>query len=328
MRVLVTGAAGFIGSWVSEALLRRGDSVVGVDNFNAFYDPAVKETNAREVEATATMGTGEFRLVRADIVTSDAIERLFENSESRPDVVCHMAAWAGVRPSIVNPMVYQKTNVEGTMRLLELCRHHDVRSFVFASSSSVYGARKQVPFREEDPVDDPISPYAATKKAGELLGHTYAHLFGLRFVGLRFFTVYGPRQRPEMAIHLFAQRIFDGVPIQLFGDGSSSRDYTYIEDITAGVLAAVDRARGTDGYRIYNLGGSETTTLAELIDHLEAACGRKAQIEHHPEQPGDVPRTFADVERARRELGYAPKVPVREGIERFVEWLQIRRSVR
>ena len=173
-------------------------------------------------------------------------------------------------------MVYQKTNVEGTMRLLELCRRHDVRGFVFASSSSVYGARKDVPFHEDDPVDDPISPYAATKKAGELIGYTYAHLFGIRFIGLRFFTVYGPRQRPEMAIHLFAESILDGRPIRMFGDGSSSRDYTYIEDITHGVVAAIDRARHTDGYRIYNLGGSETTTLAELVAHIEGAVRRQS----------------------------------------------------
>ena len=313
---------------MSEALLRRGDEVIGVDNFNAFYDPAFKETNVREVEAAAAAGKRYFRLVRADIVTSDALDTLFETPGSRPDVVCHLAAWAGVRPSIVNPMVYQETNVQGTMRLLELCRCHGVRSFVFASSSSVYGARERVPFHEDDPVDDPISPYAATKKAGELFGHTYAHLFGIRFVGLRFFTVYGPRQRPEMAIHLFARRILDEQPIRMFGDGSSSRDYTYIEDITEGVVAAVDRAHTIDGYRIYNLGGSETTTLADLVAHLEVACGVKARVQKHPEQPGDVPRTFADVDRARRELGYAPRTPVPDGIANFVQWLRARRAGR
>lgn len=328
MRILVTGAAGFIGSWVSEALLRRGDEVVGVDNFNPFYDPALKEANVREVEAVAAVQEGRFRLVRADIVSSDALDTLFERPESRPDVVCHLAAWAGVRPSIVSPMVYQENNVAGTVRLLELCRRHGVRSFVFASSSSVYGARKRVPFHEDDPVDDPISPYAATKKTGELFGYTYAHLFGIRFVGLRFFTVYGPRQRPEMAIHLFARRILDRSPIRMFGDGSSSRDYTYIEDITQGVVAAIDRAWTTEGYRIYNLGGSETTTLAELVTRIEVACGVKARVEMLPEQPGDVPRTFADIDRARGELGYAPQTPVREGVRRFVRWLQTRRAGR
>ena len=328
MRVLVTGAAGFIGSWVSEALLGRGDEVVGVDDFNSFYDPSIKEANVREVEAVAAATGAGFRLVRADIVAADALDTLFENADSRPEVVCHLAAWAGVRPSIVQPMMYQRTNVEGTMRLLELCRHYDVRPFVFASSSSVYGARKDVPFGEDDRVDDPISPYAATKKAGELMGYTYTHLFGLRFVGLRFFTVYGPRQRPEMAIHRFAMRILERTPIQMFGDGSSSRDYTYVEDIAGGVVAAIDRASSTDGYRIYNLGGSQTTTLAELIGQIEAACGVQAVIERHPEQPGDVPLTFADIERAKNELGYAPRTSLGEGVGQFVEWLQARRAHR
>ena len=328
MRVLVTGAAGFIGSSVSEALLRRGDNVVGVDNFNEFYDPAIKEANARDVAAVADRtDTGRFELVRADLVTDhEAIDAVFNDERRRPDVILHLAAWAGVRPSIKKPLVYTANNVDATTRLLERARHHGVRPFVFASSSSVYGARKTVPFSEDDRVDDPISPYAATKKAGELLGYTYHHLFGISFSALRFFTVYGPRQRPEMAIHLFAQRILDGVPIRMHGDGSSSRDYTYIDDIVAGVVGAIDRCHATTEYKVYNLGGSETTTLRSLIEQIEAACGKKAQIDQVGDQPGDVPRTFANIERARAELGYDPRTPVAEGIPKFVEWLKKRRQ--
>jgi UDP-glucuronate 4-epimerase len=322
MRVLLTGAAGFIGSSVAEALLRRGDQVVGVDNFNDFYDPAIKRRNAAEVARTAVGQGASFTLHPVDLVTDPVLERLFADPATRPDVVCHLAAWAGVRPSIQRPMIYETTNVQGTLRLLELCRQHGVRPFVFASSSSVYGARTEVPFREDDRVDDPISPYAATKKAGELLGYTYHHLHGARFIGLRFFTVYGPRQRPEMAIHLFARRILDGAPIRMHGDGSSSRDYTYIDDIVEGVVASIDRAATTDGYRIYNLGNSATTTLAGLIGQLEAACGKAAVIEQAPDQPGDVPRTFADIARARAELGYDPRTPVEEGVPKFVAWLR------
>jgi len=323
MRVLLTGAAGFIGSWVSEALIRRGDHVIGVDNFNDFYDPAQKEDNARAVVATAEAAPGHFDLVRADIVAdADRVREIFADPSTRPEAVCHLAAWAGVRPSIARPLIYQSVNLEGTVRLLEACREFGVRPFVFASSSSVYGARKQVPFRETDPVDDPISPYAATKKAGELLGYTWHHLHGLSFVGLRFFTVYGPRQRPEMAIHRFARGILDGAPIPVFGDGSSSRDYTFIEDIVDGVVAALDRAMNTTAYRIYNLGGSQSTTLSELIGQLERALGTSAIIDRRPDQPGDVPRTFADISRAEAELGYRPRTPVDAGIDAFVDWLR------
>ncbi|MCK6550290.1 GDP-mannose 4,6-dehydratase [Myxococcota bacterium] len=326
MRVLVTGAAGFIGSSVTEALIARGDSVIGVDNFNAFYDPAIKEANVREIQAKSGSSSA-FRLVRADIVRDQAaLAAIFEQDATRPDAICHLAAWAGVRPSIQDPLIYQSTNVEGTLRLLELARRHRVRPFVFASSSSVYGARQKVPFSEDDRVDDPISPYAATKKAGELLGYTYHHLHAIRFVGLRFFTVYGPRQRPEMAIHLFARKIMDGEPITVNGDGSSSRDYTYIDDIVKGVVAAIDRSVKTEGYRIYNLGCSDTTTLSELVAHLEGAIGKKAIIKSVDDQPGDVPRTFADVTRARAELGYDPSTRVSEGIPKFVRWLERRRA--
>lgn len=325
MRVLLTGAAGFIGSSVADALLARGDEVVAVDNFNRFYDPAIKEANVRDVVTRASRKDA-FVLHRLDIVADrERVADLFRDPKSKPDAICHLAAWAGVRPSIQNPMIYQSVNIEGTMNLLELARHHGVRPFVFASSSSVYGARQKVPFSEEDRVDDPVSPYAATKKAGELIGYTYHHLFGLDFVGLRFFTVYGPRQRPEMAIHLFARAILEGRPITVYGDGSSSRDYTYIDDCVEGVVAAIDRAaRAGSGYRIYNLGCSATTSLAELVAQIEAAAGQKAIIERRPDQPGDVPRTFADIARAKAELGYDPQTPVRDGIPRFMTWLRAR----
>lgn len=325
MRVLLTGVAGFIGSSVADALLARGDQVIGVDNFNSFYDPKIKEANIREVVAKAPEGA--FRLVRADIVHDrSVIAQIFESQDSRPDAICHLAAWAGVRPSIQNPMIYQSVNIEGTMNLLQLARLHQVLPFVFASSSSVYGARTVVPFNEDDHVDDPVSPYAATKKAGELIGFTYHHLFGLRFVGLRFFTVYGPRQRPEMAIHLFARQILENRPVVVYGDGSSSRDYTFIDDCVHGVVAAIDRAVLMPGYRIYNLGCSATTSLTELVEIIEKAAGKRAIIERRPDQPGDVPRTFANIERAQKELGYDPQTPVAVGIPRFVEWLKRRMS--
>ncbi len=323
VRVLLTGAAGFIGSSVADRLLARGDEIIGVDNFNRFYDPAIKELNLRDVQAKAP--PGRFRLLRADIVSNKAeLEAVFSDPAQRPDAICHLAAWAGVRPSIEQPMIYQSVNLEGTMNLLELARRHEVRPFVFASSSSVYGARQKVPFSEEDRVDDPVSPYAATKKAGELFGFTYHHLFGTRFIGLRFFTVYGPRQRPEMAIHLFARKILEGKPITVYGDGSTSRDYTYIDDCVSGVVASIDRASRVDGYRIYNLGCSATTSLSELVEHLERAAGKKAIIDRKPDQPGDVPRTFADISRAQAELAYDPSTPVKDGIPRFMEWLRRR----
>ncbi|NJK90131.1 MAG: NAD-dependent epimerase/dehydratase family protein [Myxococcales bacterium] len=323
MRILLTGAAGFIGSSVAEALLQRGDEVIGIDNLNEFYDPAQKRRNLDDVHARAADARARFVDVRADIVSNEPVLReLYRNPDTRPDAVCHLAAWAGVRPSIQKPLIYQSVNVEGTVRLLELSREFGVLPFVFASSSSVYGARTKVPFHETDPVDDPISPYAATKKAGELLGYTWSHLHGLHFIALRFFTVYGPRQRPEMAIHNFARRISRGEPIPVFGDGTTSRDYTYIDDIVRGVVAAIDRSATVDGHRIYNLGGSETTALAELIELLERALKRRAIIDRRDEQPGDVPRTYADISRATTELGYRPEVNIEAGITRFVDWLE------
>jgi UDP-glucuronate 4-epimerase len=308
--ILVTGGAGFIGSTLTERLLARGDRVVCLDDFDDFYDPTIKRRNL-----TTALASPAFRLVEGDICDLRLLQSLF--AEEGFDVVVHIAARAGVRPSILQPLLYQKVNVEGSTNLFEMARQHDVANFVFTSSSSVYGENEKVPFAETDPVDYPISPYAATKRAGELIAHTYHHLFGVNITCLRPFTVYGPRQRPEMAIHLFTHAILEGKPIRMFGDGSSSRDYTYIDDLVDGFVAAVDRPLG---YQIINLGEHEVTTLRELIDLIAEATGKQAIIDQQPMQPGDVPRTYADVSRAKELLGYQPKVSMREGIRRFVEW--------
>jgi UDP-glucuronate 4-epimerase len=308
--VLVTGAAGFIGSHVCEALLARGDRVIGLDCFDDFYAPEIKRRNLE----LATRCEG-FELVEADIRDSAAVERVFR---ATIDGVVHLAARAGVRPSIERPLLYEQVNVGGSGVLLEAARGR-VNRFVFASSSSVYGNNQKVPFAETDNVDYPISPYAATKKAGELIAHTYAHLHGMNITCLRFFTVYGPRQRPDLAIHKFARLIEAGRPIPVYGDGSTSRDYTYVGDIVDGVIRALDRC---SGYRIYNLGESQPVTLADLIVALERTLGRKAIIDRQPMQPGDVNRTFADIDRARQELGYDPRTTLDEGLAGFVEWLR------
>ena len=310
MRVLVTGAAGFIGSHTCDRLLASGHVVWGLDNLNEFYDPAIKGRNL-----AAARAHDRFEWVQGDILDADGLADLF--TRFRPERVVHLAAWAGVRPSIERPGLYQKVNIEGTTNLLERCRADGVDRFVFASSSSVYGDREQVPFRETDNVDHPISPYAATKKAGELLCYTWHHLFGLHAHCLRFFTVYGPRQRPEMAIHKFARLMSAGEPITLFGDGTTSRDYTYVDDIVDGIVASVERV---EGYRVYNIGESKTTTLSELVAHLAEALGVEPRIEYLPTQPGDVTRTFADVSRARAELDYDPQIDIVSGIRRFVDW--------
>ena len=310
--VLVTGGAGFIGSHLVGHLLSEGAWRVSVvDDFNDFYAPSVKRRN---VEPYA--GRGDFRLHEADIRDRAALEEIFK--ETSFDCIVHLAARAGVRPSLVEPVLYAETNINGTLNLLELARERGVRQFVFGSSSSVYGENEKVPFAEDDPIFKPISPYAATKAAGELLCHTYSHLFGLRCVCLRFFTVYGARQRPDLAIHKFARLISKGRPIPVFGDGTTRRDYTYIDDIIAGVRAAVDYE--ASAYEVINLGESRTVELRELIGLLERELGREATIDRKPLQPGDVPRTFADISKARRLLGYDPRTPIEEGIRLFVEW--------
>jgi UDP-glucuronate 4-epimerase len=316
MRILVTGAAGFIGSNLTDRLLATGHEVLGLDNFNDFYDPGLKARNLKSAESHA-----KFELVRGDILDAPLLASIF--ARFRPERVVHLAAWAGVRPSIERPALYQKVNVEGTTNLLERCRLDGVKHFVFASSSSVYGDRETVPFRETDDVDQPISPYAATKKAGELLCYTWHHLFGLHTACLRFFTVYGPRQRPEMAIHQFIRRIDQGETVQMYGDGSTSRDYTYVDDIVDGIVAATERIQG---YRIWNLGESKTITLRALIDRIGHHVGQTPRVDVRPLQPGDVTRTFADIDRARTELGYAPQVNIDEGLRRMVAWYRADRA--
>ena len=308
-RVLVTGGAGFIGSHVAERLLARGDRVVVLDNLNDFYDPALKRRNAAALEQAGA------EVVTGDIRDRERVGELFERG--RFDALIHLAALAGVRPSLQDPLAYADVNVQGTLVLLEELRKRPQTRFVFASSSSVYGANERVPFREDDEIHHPVSPYAATKRAGELLCWTYHHLFGIQTACLRFFTVYGPRQRPEMAIAKFVRAVLAGKPIPFYGDGTTRRDYTYIDDIVQGVVAALDRCAG---YEIYNLGESETTSLSELVDQIGAVCGRAPVLDRQPLQPGDVLITFADVSKARAKLGYQPTTPVAEGLRRYVAW--------
>jgi UDP-glucuronate 4-epimerase len=320
MRILLTGAAGFIGSHLAQRLCARGDVVVGLDNFDPFYPRPVKERNV----AAAGASPG-FSLIEGDLRVPADLERAF--AAARPDAVVHLAALAGVRPSLENPARYVDVNLLGTQRLLDGCQARGVRRFVFASSSSVYGLDSTPPFKESDPCLRPVSPYASTKRAGELMLFTAHHLHALDVTCLRFFTVYGPRQRPDLAIHKFARLISARRPIELYGDGSTSRDYTWVDDIIDGVVAAIDQqGRAAPAYRIYNLGGSRTTTLRRLVDLLSEALGEKPIIEWRPEQPGDMTRTLADVTLSRDALGYAPRVPIEEGIARFVAWFQQERA--
>jgi UDP-glucuronate 4-epimerase len=315
-RILVTGAAGFIGSHLVERLLARGDEVVGVDNFDPFYSPEEKRRNL-----SVALANPGFRLVEADCAELSALETALDGESF--DVVVHLAAKAGVRPSILDPLGYARANLTGTQAVLELARRRGVSRFVFASSSSVYGNNPKVPFAEDDPVERPISPYAATKRAGELLCHTYHHLHGMGVIALRFFTVYGPRQRPDLAIRKFTTLMLRDEPIPFFGDGSTERDYTWIDDILQGVVAAIDRTARVPGeYAIINLGESRTTSLARLVELIGEALGIEPRLERLPLQPGDVRRTFADVSRARNLLGYEPTTPVEVGIPRFVEWMR------
>jgi UDP-glucuronate 4-epimerase len=312
MKLLITGVAGFIGSHLAARLSARGDQLLGLDNFDeTLYPAALHRRNLALLE-------GGLDFVEGDILDGELIDRLF--AEHGLDAVVHLGALAGVRPSLAQPKRYQRVNVEGTLNLLEACRTYRVPRFVFASSSSVYGAHSTVPFCESDAAVRPASPYAASKRAGELYCATYSDLYGMATTALRFFTVYGPRQRPEMAIHKFARLIAEGKPVPFYGDGSSARDYTFIDDIIDGVVAAIDRAK-PGGHRVYNLGGSRTTSLARLVELLEQGLGKRAILDRQPDQPGDVPITFADLTRATAELGYAPKVPIEEGIRRFCAWL-------
>ena len=312
--ILITGGAGFIGSHLVDRLLSEGYGHVSVvDDFNDFYDPAIKRANVSRHEKDSN-----YRLFEADIRDKSALEKLF--AESSFDSIVHLAARAGVRPSLEQPLLYAETNINGTLNLLELARAHRIKHFVFGSSSSVYGINAKVLFSEDDPIRQPISPYAATKAAGELLCHTYTHLYGIRSVCLRFFTVYGPRQRPDLAIHKFARLISEGKPIPVFGDGTTRRDYTFIDDIIAGVRAAIDYNQSD--YAVINLGESRTVELRELISLIEKELGATAKIDRQPLQPGDVPQTFADIAKARRLLGYNPQTQIEDGIKKFVEWFK------
>ena len=313
-RVVLTGAAGFLGSHVAEALVARGDQVVGLDNFDPFYGRDVKEANLASLQHSPG-----FSFVEGDIRDAGLVQSVL-----RPgDVVVHLAARAGVRPSLEDPTLYASVNVTGTTVLLEGARAAGVRSFVFAGSSSVYGDSAPVPFREDYPALNPISPYAATKRAGELLCSTFVHLYGMRVISLRFFTVYGARQRPDLAIHKFTRLMSAGQPIPVFGDGSAERDYTWVDDIVQGVVAARDwSARDGAAFEIVNLGESETTRLDRLIELISSALGVAPKIARQPPQPGDVRRTCADITRAREVLGYRPVTRIEDGIPRFVRWFK------
>ena len=312
--ILITGGAGFIGSHLVEKLLGEGGwRVAVVDDFNDFYSPQIKRANVAPF-----LENSNFSLHETDVCDAENLRKVF--AANRFDAIVHLAARAGVRPSLLQPKLYAATNIGGTLNLLELAREFNVGQFVFGSSSSVYGVNCKIPFSEADKISQPISPYAATKAAGELLCHTYAHLYGIRAVCLRFFTVYGARQRPDLAIHKFSKLIWENKAIEMFGDGTTRRDYTYIDDVIAGVRAAIDYDQSD--FEIFNLGESETVELRELIKLLEENLGKRAVIERRPMQPGDVPRTFADISKARTLLEYNPQTKIEEGVGKFVEWFR------
>jgi UDP-glucuronate 4-epimerase len=314
MTILITGVAGFIGSHLADRLLGEGHSVVGIDNFDPFYPRGDKEENLR-----SACQHERFTLVEADIRRQEDLALLTADLEGC-DAIAHLAAKAGVRPSLADPAGYHETNVVGTANVLELARELGVKQFVFASSSSVYGVNPNVPWSETDKVLLPISPYASTKVSAELMGHVYSHLYGIRFIALRFFTVYGPRQRPDLAICKFSRRILNGEAIDIFGDGSTRRDYTFVDDTVSGIVAALSYDRSP--YEIINLGNDRTVPLRELLDLLERVLGRPAVRSPQPEQPGDVPQTWADISKARELLGYDPSVTIEEGVARFADWMK------
>ena len=313
MNFLVTGGAGFIGYHVCERLLREGHAVWAWDDLNEFYDPQIKQTNLHDLQKLANA----FTFVRGDLTDRAGLDQLL--SGVRFNQIIHLAARAGVRPSLLEPALYQRVNVEGTVNLLEAARRNGVKKVTIASSSSVYGVNSKVPFSESDPIFSAVSPYAASKLACEALGHVYHHVYGMDIAMLRFFTVYGPRRRPDLAIHKFARRIAAGKPIPVFGDGSTARDYTYVTDTVDGVMACTAKEFG---FEIFNLGESQTVTLSHLIELLEKSLGTKAIVDRQPPQPGDVPITFADISKAEKKLGYHPGIKIAEGIPLFVEWFR------
>lgn len=310
MKILVTGIAGFIGFHTAEALLKRGDEVVGIDNFNDYYDPKIKEDRIERLKKKY-----KFSLHRADVSDYKAIEKIVK--AEKPDKICHLAAQAGVRYSLEKPFVYLKSNIDGMLVMLEVARHYNIKNFIYASSSSVYGGNKKVPFSESDRVDTPISLYATTKKANELMAHTYHKLFGLNTTGLRFFTVYGPWGRPDMALFLFTKNILEDKPIEVYNSGKMMRDFTYIDDIVSGILASLDKSYLCE---IFNLGNSNTVDLMYFIEKIEKELGKKAIKKMMPMQKGDVTETFADITKAKKMLGFRPKTSVDEGIKKFIQW--------
>lgn len=312
MHYLITGGAGFIGSHLTERLLSDGYKISCLDNFNDYYDPNIKEKN---IERSLT--DNNFQLIRGDILDDYLLKKLFD--QNRFDGIVHLAARAGVRPSVLQPKLYQEVNVRGTLNLLEMAKEHQIKKFILASSSSVYGNNKKVPFSETDSVDNPISPYAATKKACELIGYTYASLHNISVTCLRFFTVYGQRQRPDMAIHKFTKLISNGQEIPIYGDGKVKRDFTYFSDIIDGVVSSIERC---NGYNIYNLGESRIVELMELVGMIEENLRKKANIDWQPPQPGDVAITYAGISKAQKELDYHPQVNIEEGIKNFIKWFK------
>lgn len=320
--ILITGGAGFIGSSLCDKLLDDGYRVIIIDNFNNYYDPKIKVNNINEVKARMKKNNIDYeklKLVKGDIRDMDLLDDIAQNDKI--DLVIHLAAMAGVRPSIQNPKLYYDVNIMGTLNILEMCKKHDIKNVIFASSSSVYGNNKKVPFSVEDSVDNPISPYAATKKSGELLCHTYHHLYNINCICLRFFTVYGPRQRPDLAIHKFTKLISKGEEIPFYGDGSTSRDYTYISDIVDGIEKSINYINNNDNvYELFNLGGDKTISLSEMVKAIELSLGKKAIINRMPMQAGDVNRTCADISKSTVKLGYKPKFSFQEGIDNFVRW--------
>ena len=310
MNIAVTGGAGFIGSHLCEKLISLGSNVICIDNFDDFYSSAIKEDNISKI-----INNNKFKLYHSDICNYNQMEEIFSKNDI--EMVIHLAARAGVRPSIEDPFLYEKVNILGTINLLECCRKHNVSKFIFASSSSVYGGNKKVPFSEEDNVDHPVSPYAATKKAGELICYTYHDLYKISVFCFRFFTVYGPRQRPEMAIHKFTRQILGGEDVEIYGDGSSLRDYTYIDDIISGILNSLDKIKG---FEIINLGNSNTVKLMDLVRLIEVTADTKAHIKFMDNQPGDVFMTYADIRKARKMLEYFPKTNIKEGLIKFIKW--------
>jgi UDP-glucuronate 4-epimerase len=310
MHYLITGGAGFIGSHLSERLLSDGHEISCIDNFNDYYDPNIKEKNVKTSQDFIS-----YHLIRGEILDEELLEKIIK--QNKVDCIVHLAARAGVRPSVLQPKLYEEVNIRGTINLLELAKKYNIKKFILASSSSVYGNNKKVPFSENDPVDNPISPYAATKKACELIAYTYSALYNISVSCLRFFTVYGPRQRPDMAIHKFTKLIASGYEIPIFGDGKVKRDFTYFSDIIDGIVRSIERC---SGYNIYNLGESQVIELMDLVTLIEKYLGKKAKINWQPRQPGDVEITYADVTKAKSELGYNPQINVETGIKLFINW--------